>query len=97
MRIIPVSTAFEEYAHEQAAKLKAAGLRVEVAAGQRLGKAIRNAELEKIPLMAVIGDAEMQADSMTVRARGKGDLGVLPTAEVLSMMTTLVATKATHL
>ena len=68
-----------------------------MAAGERLGKAIRNAELEKIPLMAIIGESEMEAGSMTVRARGKGDLGILPVDEVLAMMTTLVATKATSL
>lgn len=67
IRLIPVSQVHEEYCQRVAAQLKAAGMRVEVPTGERLGKAIRNAELRKIPLMAVVGDQEMEDGTLTVR------------------------------
>jgi threonyl-tRNA synthetase len=50
--------------------------------GERLGKLIRNAEKEKIPVMAVVGLKEAEAQTLSIRTRASGELGSLPVAEV---------------
>lgn len=58
-------------------KLKASGIRVEVCSGERLPKLIRNAEKQKIPLMAVVGPKEVEMQTVTVRSRFSGELGTI--------------------
>ncbi len=78
LRLLPVSDDQRPYAEETARKLKAQGLRVEVdVSGDRLGKLIRTAELEKIPITAVVGKREVDQQNLSVRSRHGGDLGVL--------------------
>ncbi|KAJ8568579.1 hypothetical protein K7X08_028112 [Anisodus acutangulus] len=57
-RVLPVTDAQLQYCNEVGKKLKASGIRVEVCSGERLPKLIRNAEKQKIPLMAVVGPKE---------------------------------------
>lgn len=66
-----------EYCNEVAKKLKANGIRTEVCHGERLPKLIRNAEMQKIPLMAVVGPKEVETGTVTVRSRFAGDVGTL--------------------
>jgi threonyl-tRNA synthetase len=47
---------------------------------------IRNAEKDKIPVMAVVGAKEVEAQALSIRTRGSGDLGSLPVAEVLEKL-----------
>ena len=64
-----------------------AGIRAEAdASGERLGKLIRNAEKGKIPVMAVVGASEVEANSLSIRTRKAGDLGVMPVADVLEKL-----------
>ena len=64
-------------------QLKAAGLRVEVdASSERMNDKIRQAQLQKVPYMLVIGDKEQEAGAVAVRLRSGTDLGALPVAEV---------------
>ena len=80
-----------EYAQSVATKMQKLGLRVQVdSSGDRMAKQIRKAELEKIPMMAVIGAKEVEAESLSIRTRKHGDLGVIPTAEVIEKMLTAV-------
>lgn len=59
-------------------RLKDAGIRVEVCSGERLPKLIRNAEKQKIPLMAVVGPKEMETQTLTIRSRyNGGELGAM--------------------
>jgi len=83
IRLLPVSDAHLDYAKQVASQLLARGIRAEVdTSGDRLGKLIRNAEKEKIPVMAVVGNQEMETNSLSVRTRASGELGSLPVAEV---------------
>ncbi|KAK9857216.1 hypothetical protein WJX84_005920 [Apatococcus fuscideae] len=87
-QILPVSPAVAEYAEEAAASMRAKGLRVEVAGGERIGKLIRNAEKAKVPVMCVVGTKEAEAASLSVRTYGPqgGELGMLPITEVVDLL-----------
>lgn len=65
------------YCNEVVSKLKAEGIRAEVCHGERLPKLIRNAEKQKIPLMAVVGPKEVESETVTVRSRFGGELGTM--------------------
>ncbi|MCQ6558665.1 threonine--tRNA ligase [Paenibacillus mendelii] len=87
-KIIPVSTAYEGYAREVEEKLQLAGIRVESdLRNEKLGYKIREAQLEKVPYMFVVGDNEAQSGAVSVRKRGEGDIGAKPVAEVVAMLT----------
>ncbi|MBD2081555.1 threonine--tRNA ligase [Leptolyngbya sp. FACHB-17] len=89
IRLLPVSDEFRSFATEVAQQMKQAGIRAEVApAGDRLGKLIRNAEKDKIPVMAVIGAKEVEANALSIRTRASGELGALPVVEVVDRLKT---------
>jgi threonyl-tRNA synthetase len=70
-RVLPVAAAHEEYAHEVVAFLRGRGLRVDlVAADEQLGKRIRNAKLEKLPYVLVVGDDDVAHKTVGVNPRG---------------------------
>jgi threonyl-tRNA synthetase len=80
--VIPVAQAHEAYAQEVAKTLGDAGLRVEVQGpAETLGARIRKAQNEKVPYMLVVGDKEIQSNTVAVRSRSKGDLGPTGLAE----------------
>jgi threonyl-tRNA synthetase len=95
VRLLPVSDAQRDYANHVAEALQQQGLRVEVdASGERLGKQIRTAELEKIPVVAVIGQREVDAQTLSIRTRQSGDLGALTVPEVVEKLQGAIAQKA---
>jgi len=76
--ILPVGERHVAYAEEVRAACAARGLRVETeASADKLGKRIRNAELRKVPYMAVAGDNETSARTLAVRAHGGADQGAI--------------------
>ncbi|HPL82709.1 MAG TPA: threonine--tRNA ligase [Candidatus Omnitrophota bacterium] len=78
MLIIPINSSVFEYAKKVKSTLKAAGLRVdEDKSNETLNKRIRNAELNKIPYIIVIGDKESAAGTVAVRKKGQGNIGVM--------------------
>ena len=80
-RILPVSGDFTEYARKVAEELRAEGVRVEVdERDEKLGKKIRDAQTQKIPYMAVVGEKEMSSGEVAPRERAKGDLGSMSMA-----------------
>ncbi|XP_009594560.1 threonine--tRNA ligase, chloroplastic/mitochondrial 2 isoform X1 [Nicotiana tabacum] len=83
-RVLPVTDAQLQYCNEVGKKLKASGIRVEVCSGERLPKLIRNAEKQKIPLMAVVGPKEVETQTVTVRSRFAGELGNMSIDEFIS-------------
>ncbi|MNZ46467.1 Threonine--tRNA ligase 1 [compost metagenome] len=86
-KVIPVSGAFEEYARTVEDKLRAGGVRAESdLRNEKLGYKIREAQLEKIPYMFVVGESEQSGGSVSVRKRGEGDLGAKPLDEVLELL-----------
>ncbi|MDQ6419914.1 threonine--tRNA ligase [Paenibacillus sp. LHD-117] len=93
-KVIPVSTAYEAYAREVAEQLQLGGVRVESdLRNEKLGYKIREAQLEKIPYMLVVGDNEMQAGAVSVRKRGEGDIGTMPTSELIGLLKGQIASK----
>jgi threonyl-tRNA synthetase len=71
VRVLPVATPHEDYAHEVVARLESIGARVDYAkADDGLGKRIRNAKLEKLPYVLVVGDDDVAAISVGVNPRG---------------------------
>ncbi len=78
VRIVPVKEEHAPYASEVESRLKGLGYRVETdARDEKLGKKIRDAQVEKIPYMVVIGSREVENVTLSVRDRGEGDLGTM--------------------
>ena len=86
-RLIPVSEEQLDYVKEVVLKMQLQGLRVEAdTSGERLGKMIRNAEMQKIPVMAIVGAKEVEANSLNIRTRTSGELGLLSVEEVINKL-----------
>ena len=80
--MVPITDDHVLYARETAQTLRAAGLRVNVDdSSSRMNAKIRNAQLQKIPYMLVVGDREMEAGAVAVRTRDNENLGAVPIAE----------------
>ncbi len=94
VRVLPVSEKFVEYAATVEQAFKAKGFRV---SGDyrpdKIGYKIREAQLEKIPYMLVVGEKEQAAGTVSVRDRVDGDLGARPVAEVLDLLSREVEEK----
>ncbi|MEG4342923.1 threonine--tRNA ligase [Microcoleus sp. A003_D6] len=87
VRLLPVSAEFLPFAKEVAAKLKALNIRAEADENsERLGKLIRNAEKDKIPVMGVVGAKEVEANSLNIRTRASGELGAISLDEVIGRL-----------
>lgn len=85
--IIPIADRHIEFADRVYAQLKEAGIRVEVDdRSDRMNAKIRDAQLQKIPYMLVVGDREVEADAAAVRLRSGENLGAMPVDELLQRM-----------
>ena len=83
--VLPVSGKFEEYAKKVTQRLKDAGFRVHLDdRNEKLQAKIRDAQLEKIPYMLILGGKEAEAGTVSVRHRSKGDLGPRPVDQFLA-------------
>jgi threonyl-tRNA synthetase len=92
--LIPIADRHNDYASQVADQLKEAGLRIEVDdSSDRMQAKIRNAQLQKVPYMLIIGDREVENGQVAVRLRNGQDLGALPVADVIAMVQEAVATK----
>lgn len=91
-KVIPVSTAFDDYARKVEDELRLSGVTIEAdLRNEKLGYKIREAQLEKIPYMFVIGENEMNANSVSVRKRGEGDIGSMPLEEAAKLLRNEIA------
>jgi threonyl-tRNA synthetase len=82
--IVPVHAKAFDYANATLASLKAAGIRADVdVRDEKLGAKIRDAELQKVPYMLVVGPRDAEAGTVSVRRKGEGDLGAMPLASFL--------------
>lgn len=78
VKLLPVSERYNDYAFQVKKELAEAGIRVGIdARGEKLGYKIREAQLEKMPYMLVLGESEKEAQNVSVRKRGEGDLGAI--------------------
>jgi threonyl-tRNA synthetase len=83
-RVLPVADRHHAYAKNVCDRLKASGLRGEAdARNEKIGFKIRDAEVQKIPYILVVGDKEMTAGTVSVRQRGGQDRGVMPLADLV--------------
>ncbi len=95
VKLLPVTDRAAEYARDIAAKLDSQGFRVEVdGRNEKIGKKIREAQLEKIPYMLVVGDRDMEAGTVSVRHRAEGDLGAMSLEDFAKLLGEEVWTKA---
>jgi threonyl-tRNA synthetase len=84
--LIPIADRHEDYAYSVAENLRQAGLRAEVdASSSRMQAKIRDAQMQKIPYMLVIGDREMEADQVNVRRRDGEQVGAISVEEFIGM------------
>ena len=84
VEVLPVSGKFSEYAKSVAEALEAAGIRAHLDdRNEKLQAKIRDAEMQKIPYMTIIGGKEAEAKTVSVRHHGSGDLGPRPLAQFL--------------
>jgi len=94
-RVLPITDRHHEYAAQVVARLKAAGLRVENdTRNEKIGYKIREAEVQKIPFILVVGDKEAQAGAVAVRRRGMKDLGPMPLEAFVELVQSEIASKA---
>lgn len=87
VQVIPVSDDYLDYANEVAEKLFVQGIRVEVdRRSEKLGKKIREAQIQQIPYMLIVGEKEQEAEEVSVRHRRKADLGSLSVSNFLNQI-----------
>ncbi|MGH9968747.1 MAG: threonine--tRNA ligase, partial [Pyrinomonadaceae bacterium] len=93
--VLPITDRVNEYAEKVAGELRASHFRVEAnLRAEKIGAKIRDAQLQKVPFMLVLGDREMEHGQVAVRERSKGDIGVMSLAEFTEMARKLVAERA---
>lgn len=94
-KILPISERQLDRCREILKELRAAGLRVELdERSEKIGYKIREAQLEKVPYMLIVGDKEAEAGTVSVRSRKEGDLGAIPTDIFIKMAQREIETKA---
>ncbi len=95
VKVLPITDRVNEYAESVAAKLDALGVRVETdLRNEKIGYKIREAQMQKIPYMLVVGDKEAEAGNLSVRTRSGGDKGVMPFDAFAAMILKEIAEKA---
>jgi len=93
--VLPITDRINEYAEKIAQELRQTGLRVEVnIRNDKIGAKIRDAQMQKVPFMLVLGDRELEEGKVAVRERLKGDIGAMSLAEFKEMARRLVETRA---
>ncbi len=93
--VLPITDKQSEYANEVVAKLKAAGIRVTIDdRNEKVNLKIREAQLQKVPYMLVIGGREAEAGQVAVRHRKRADLGVFALDDFIATITQEIAAKS---
>ena len=94
VKLLPISDKFIPYCEEVLKQLKAADIRGEIDdRNEKIGKKIRDTELNKVPLMLVIGEKEMNENKVAVRRQGHGDIGVQGINEFIAFVNEEVKNK----
>ncbi|WP_232695802.1 threonine--tRNA ligase [Brevibacillus daliensis] len=93
-RLMTINEVHVPFAKEVRKKMMEAGIRVELdSRNEKIGYKIREAQMEKIPYMLVIGEKEMEEGALSVRKRGEGDLGSKPVDEVVAHLLEEISTR----
>lgn len=84
--VLPITDRINDYAEEIGAKLKTNGFRVDVITrSDKIGAKIRDAQMQKVPFMLILGDKELESGSIAVRERKEGDLGEMTLEDFVKM------------
>jgi len=95
VKILNIADAHIDYAKEVKLKLESYGIRVELDdRNEKIGKKIREAQLAKVPYSLIVGDNEMNSNSVAVRKRSVGDLGAISIHEFITSITKEISEKA---
>jgi threonyl-tRNA synthetase len=98
VRLLPVTETVLDYCTAVVTRLQAQGIRATLdTSGDRLGKIIRNAEKEKIPVMAVVGTKEAEEHSLSLRTRASGDLGSISLDTTIEKLTMAIRERSQSL
>ena len=98
VKIVPISEVQADYAHQVCEKLVNMGIRAEVDdRNEKMGYRIREAQLQKIPYMLVVGEKEKQCGTVAVRNRKKGDLGVMSFDDLANKLLKEIAEKSSDM
>ncbi|HET8572855.1 MAG TPA: threonine--tRNA ligase [Edaphocola sp.] len=93
-KILPISDKFQEYAEAVQRQLKAQDIRAEIDdRNEKIGRKIRDTELQKVAYMLVVGEKEQEQQTVSVRRHGQGDLGASPVADFAEKVRKEVADK----
>ncbi|MFX0558783.1 threonine--tRNA ligase [Tepidibacillus infernus] len=86
-KLLPIAEPHHDYAKEVLKRMQEAGIRVQLDdRNEKIGYKIREAQLQKVPYMLVIGDKEMENGTLSVRKRGEGDLGAQAIDQVIAQL-----------
>ncbi len=93
--VLAVADRHVDYGHHVVEALANRGLRAEIdVRGESMGRKIADAEHQRIPCILVVGDREVEAETVSVRRRGEGDLGAMPLADLGDALSAEVAAKS---
>lgn len=95
IKVLPISDAQKEYANKVAKQLEENGIRIEIDDRQeKIGYKIREAQLQKIPYMLILGEKELQNNAVGVRSRVDGDIGQMPIQEFIDKISKEIEEKS---
>ena len=95
VKVLAMTDRTHDACNEIAKQLDAAGMRVETdLRNEKIGFKIREAQMQKIPYMLIIGDKEVENGAVAVRSRKGGDLGTMPLADFIAKVTEEIDTRA---
>ena len=98
VKLLPIADRHIDYANEVKAKLEAVGMRVELDdRNEKIGYKIREARMQRVPYMLVMGDSEVESGTLSVRSRKEGDLGAKSVDEFIANALVEINTKANGL
>lgn len=87
VKVLPISDKYQEYSEQVLRELQRAGFRVELDdRAEKIGYKIREAQLEKVPYMLILGEKEAEGGHVAVRSRTEGDLGQMATADFIARL-----------
>ena len=90
--LIPIAERHNDYARQVAGQLQAAGFRAELdSRNEKMGKRIRENEMQKVPVMLILGDKDIENHTVSIRRRGEGDLGAKTLDEAIAYFQELQA------
>lgn len=94
VKILPIADRHFDYAYDIKKQLEAKGMRVEIDdRSEKIGYKIREAQLQKVPYMFVVGDKDIENNAVSVRHRKEGDLGSMPLSDFITMAEKEIETK----